>query len=241
MKWTGVIMNQLQRLNSEPLVLRNRDGEIVSFLQPPTSMPPVYMPYVYPAAASSSRNPTSVGSSDLNPFPCGIIMEATNHGGNSSDSGSSIRSGSESGSGGVGGFYGGGRYLVGPEQQPMFLGAYQSVGADGSGLCGIGGFPGGSRPPWMGADPGSNREVGEVESIKSMVAAIDSAKPSKNSEILVAACHYMMLTQGFTYLTEQPSTVAGSAPSLKGFVHYSFPSSKYNFCDMQRSLPVINM
>ena len=63
-----------------------------------------------------------------------------------------------------------------------------------------------------------------AESVHPMIAAIDAVKPSSNNEVLVAACHYVMLDQGFLYLTEQPSTVAGFAPSLKGFVHHFFHS-----------------
>ena len=45
---------------------------------------------------------------------------------------------------------------------------------------------------------------------------IDSAKPSDTLETIAAAAHHIFLSMGFVYMVEQPSTVAGFAPSLKG-------------------------
>ena len=82
--------------------------------------------------------------------------------------------------------------------------------------------------------------IESLESVDPMIATIDSVRPSSNNDILVAACHYFMLSQGFLYLTEQPSTVAGFAPSLKGFIHNLLLYKTY--CIIQKraySLPYI--
>lgn len=146
MKLLSVLVDHLPALAPQPLAQQPqqlepqkvipRDEQLESDLRSPMST----SAFVTTASARADRNPASVGSFDLNPFPSAISIGASRGGGG----------------GGLGGLHGGGGSLVGPEH-PMFRGTYPPAGADGGGI-GIGGLPTGPRP-WMDVDPDPYRDA----------------------------------------------------------------------------------